>query len=434
MIERLQPGQEVIKLSSQGVFQSESAHASLLYVDDRPITLSDTIIQRRDALPVLLRFDNAPLPEWYLEKTKELPSYVWASGEDFESELRQFREWLTREKLTLRYFLNPSEASQRFSQKIARALGLPALTEEQVEWLRDKVAMKRKLFELGINVAPCAEVTCQEDIRRFADDYGWPVIVKPLDGYATFETYKLDARNIDAFELQFTGRFGMGSRRMVEKFIEGEEVECCALIQDGQVLDTYISYMPAAPIDIVDGALNANITLSSDERRKLTYDIAPVVQRIVDGMMLDHGYMHMEFFVSPPFGTITFGELALRLAGCEIPMNHSLSYGFGIFDELIDIHRFQEVNLKYSEDRCVGDLLLPATGGKVIAASSEDDLLALPGVLKARLKFSPGDIVLTQRASHFSAGYVHIEGESVDEVEKRMTETQEMFQFRTEDV
>jgi hypothetical protein len=59
-----------------------------------------------------------------------------------------------------------------------------------------------------------------------------------------------------------------------------------------------------------------------------------LTQRTVTGMGLDHGYLHMEFFVEggePRQGEMQLGEIGLRVAGCEITANHGYAYGFDVF-------------------------------------------------------------------------------------------------------
>ena len=59
-----------------------------------------------------------------------------------------------------------------------------------------------------------------------------------------------------------------------------------------------------------------------------------------------------------------------------------------------------------------------------------EELLRLEGVLGGQLKFRPGDMVRYRRASHFSAGFVHVVGQSVEEVEARMREVLAVFQMQ----
>lgn len=49
-------------------------------------------------------------------------------------------------------------------------------------YAQDKLAMRRKLAELGLPIPPFAEVSDVDDVIGFADQHGWPVVVKAIRG------------------------------------------------------------------------------------------------------------------------------------------------------------------------------------------------------------------------------------------------------------
>lgn len=401
---------------------------ALLFVDDRPCTLAEALFQRSDVKPILLRFQQIleDLPPIYQEQTQHFLSFVVDMEKPISQEVKRFQDWQEQHNFELKYFCNPSEPRQHISQRFARLLGLPALSKSQVDWLRNKLSMKKKCKEIGFLVADFAPVFTPNDVLAFAQSHGWPVVVKPKEGFACIDTYKLEGEK-DIKKL----KLGSNHEWMVESFVWGEEYECCVLIFKGQVLDAYLSYFPAPPLEATDGAINANISLGYLNKDFPT-NMKQIVQQIVDGMDIDHGYMHLEFFLLPD-QTVVLSEVGLRLAGCEIPANHGFAYGFNIFDALIDIHLGRQPKLEYTQERCVGDLLLPIKPGRVEAITSVSDLLAMEGVIKAKLKIAVGDSISTRRASHFSSGYVHVEGKTVFEVEYRMQRILERFHLKTTD-
>ncbi len=204
---------------------------------------------------------------------------------------------------------------------------------------------------------------------------------------------------------------------MVEEFLGGIEWEVCAVVHRGEVLDAWPSAMPCRPLDIVDGAMNANISVGTDEAPPV--DLRALLQTVVTGMDIDHGYAHMEFFLVD--GDLYAGEIGLRLAGCEIPANHGHAYGFDVFGATLDVYRGLAPDLSYRQRQCAGDLLLPLPGsGTVRRITPAEELLRVPGVVEAVLKVGVGDTVSARRASHNASGYVHVVGASIEEVERRM--------------
>ena len=397
----------------------------LLFVDDRPITFTEVLFRRTDVRPILLRFRQIlhELPPSYVEATSEFPSFVVDLDAPIAAEVERFKVWQTQKGITATHFFNPSEPRQYVAHRFARMLDLDALSEEQVRWLRHKPSMKVKLKALGMQVAQHEIVSSHRDIMTFAQTYGWPVILKPTESFACINTYKLN-NPLEVMEVDLS----IEKEWMVECFVTDKEYECCALIYAGRVMDIYLSYFPAPPLEIVYGAINANITMRHLPD-KLASDVRALIQQIVDGMGLDHGYMHLELFIADQ--RYTLSEVALRLAGCEIPANHGLAFGFSIFDDIIDIYTGRPPRLNYMNDRCVGDLLLPISPGYVSDMTSLDELLTMEGVIGGKFKVRVGDTISPRRASHYASGYLHIQGSTPFEVEARMKAVLNVFRFKT---
>ncbi|MYW02678.1 ATP-dependent carboxylate-amine ligase [Streptomyces sp. SID3343] len=389
-------------------------------VDDRASSFTRYAAR---ALPddlVLLRFAEfrAELREDYLRATAHLPAFWVREGAPLEHEARRYRDWTAELPTRPTRFCNPSEPRQAVAQRFAALAGLPHLTQRQVGWVRDKAAMKSRFRELGLRTAAFARVSRASEVERFAARHGWPLVLKPVDSFACVDTYRLEGPTAVA-AIDFAARDWM-----VEEFVGGTEWEVCALVHDGEVLTAWPSAMPCRPLDIVDGAMNANISVGTDEGPPV--DLRAMLQRIVTGMGIDHGYAHMEFFVVDK--QVYAGEIGVRLAGCEIPANHGHAYGFDVFGATLDVYLGRRPRLDYRERRCAGDLLLPLPGsGTVRHVTGADELLRLPGVVEAVLKTEVGDTVAARRASHNASGHVHVVGASIAEVEQRMRAVLDAF-------
>ncbi|MEK2492072.1 ATP-dependent carboxylate-amine ligase [Kitasatospora purpeofusca] len=386
----------------------------LLMVDDRPSTFTRYAARTLPEHLVLLRFEElrADLSEEHLRRTAHLPAFWVRAGEPLEREAERYRAWAAAElPVVPERFCNPSEPRQALAQRFAALAGLPHLTERQVAWVRDKAAMKQRFHELGLRTAAFARVREAAGIAAFAAEHGWPLVLKPVDSFACVDTHRLDGPEALS-GLDLTARAWM-----VEEFLGGTEWEVCAVVHRGEVLDAWPSAMPCRPLDIVDGAMNANISVGTDEAPPV--DLRALLQTVVTGMDIDHGYAHMEFFLVD--GELYAGEIGLRLAGCEIPANHGHAYGFDVFGATLDVYRGLTPNLSYRQRRCAGDLLLPLPGsGTVRRITPAEELLRVPGVVDAVLKVGVGDTVSARRASHNASGYVHVVGASIEEVERRM--------------
>ncbi|WP_338930792.1 ATP-dependent carboxylate-amine ligase [Streptomyces netropsis] len=392
----------------------------LLMADDRASSFTRYAARALTGRLVLLRFAEArrDLSDDYLRETAHLPAFWVREGVPLEEEARRYAVWIRGLPVRPDRFCNPSEPRQAVAQRFAALVGLPHLTGRQVTWVRDKAAMKDRFRELGLRTARYARVADAAGVERFAGSCGWPLVLKPVDSFACVDTFRLTGPTSLA-------GIDFGARDwMVEEYLGGTEWEVCALIHDGDVLDAWPSAMPCRPLDIVDGALNANISVATREAPPV--DLKALLQRIATGMGLDHGYVHMEFFVID--GEVYAGEVGVRLAGCEITANHGHAYGFDVFGATLDVYLGHRPALRYGERRCAGDLLLPLPGSGVVRAiTPREELLRIPGVVDAVLKVGVGDSVAARRASHNASGYVHVTGISIDEVEHRMREVLDVF-------
>jgi len=410
----------------------------LLLVDNRPSDFTRYVLGRTDVSAVLLRFDdfadlpNWPswgrLPRWYRDATADVPAFDVRADRPLEEEAARYSAWVASLAAPPQFFCNPEEHVQDLSQRFAGLVGLPHLTDQQVRWVRNKAKMKDKFAELGIASAHYRRVTTVGEIRQFAQAHGWPVVLKPVDSFATIDTHRIDS----ADQLEQLAPSLPSREWMVEEFVAGKEYQLCALVARGRVLDTFISINPSPLLETLDGSMNADVTVGPHcAEYSLRTVVRDLVQRLVDGMHLEIGYLHMEFFVSPD-GTIRMSEIGARLAGCGIPSNHGLAFGFDIFGATLDVYLQRVPKLRYTNDRCVGDLLLPTRAGRVMDVTPLDDLLRLPGVISGQLEVAVGDVVPGRRASNARSGLVHVEGASVDEVLKRMQTVLDAFELTVE--
>ncbi|QBJ95366.1 5-(carboxyamino)imidazole ribonucleotide synthase [Rhodococcus sp. ABRD24] len=86
-------------------------------------------------------------------------------------------------------------------------------------YAQDKLAMRRKLTEMGVPVPAFTEVTWAEDVVRFGAEHGWPVVIKAVRG-------GYDGRGVwitgdsDEAEAIVTEQLDKGVQLMVEQAID----------------------------------------------------------------------------------------------------------------------------------------------------------------------------------------------------------------------
>ena len=296
----------------------------LLLVDNRVSDFTQYVLNRRDVSVVLLRFDEfadtvphwppwGRLPRSWRDETRHVPSFDVSAKRSLEDEAQRYRRWVSASPVVPTWFCNPEEHVQEIGHRFAALVGLPHLDGEQVAWVRDKVAMKQRFTQLGIPTAAHRAVDQPvESVLSFATEHGWPVVLKPVDSFATIDTHLVR----DADQLRRLAP-GLPDRRwMVEEYVPGREYQVCALVAGSRVLDVYLSLNPHPLLQTLSGAMNADVTVG---RGCGEYAIQPavtrLVQRVVAGMRIARGYVHLEVFLRDD-GSLCLSKVAARLAGC----------------------------------------------------------------------------------------------------------------------
>ncbi len=380
-----------------GHYTMTAKNPVVLLVESKRSTFTAHVLSRSDIDAGLLRVSSEP----HVSHASGIPTFTLSPHVGLAQEVERFREWAHRIGFYPEFFCNPNEALQHVAQAFARLVELPSLTERQVEIVRNKMAMKDFYQEQGIPCAKYAKVDSTVDVENFAVKHGFPVIVKPIDSNSCIETYKINS----AGELRsLSGNISW----MVESYIESAEYQICAIIANGKVLDAYIAKNPVPIIEVFDGAINVNITLAPSEDKPI--DALNVMQNITSRLALSFGYLHGEFFITSN-GDFVMSEIAARLSGCEVPLNHAYAYGFDFLGAIMDTYVGRTPALSYTSDRAVGDLLLPAPAGVVTYISSENELRSLEGVISCKLNYQVGNTIVPMRASGFCSGYVQAKAE-----------------------
>lgn len=138
-----------------------------------------------------------------------------------------------------------SELAVPLVSRVARALGLPGLSESTARTVRDKRLMRTRLRDGGSRSMDFVELRAPGEWRR-ASGLRMPVVVKPAAGYSSFGVVRVD----DPAELEAVvcrvwelcrSEFGYGRRTdgvqalLVEEYVAGPEISVESLVYEGEV-------------------------------------------------------------------------------------------------------------------------------------------------------------------------------------------------------
>ncbi len=404
---------------------------TLLYFEEYESNLSHILLQRKDIRPILLRTTKNMrfFTEKYLMDTSDILHYVVDYNGDMDSEVQKFKVWQEQNQIgEIHYFLNDSEYYLAFANRFARKLGFDTLSDEQIAWVRDKVEMKKKFREIGIDTPLFRAIDSKEELRNFFIENGRKkIIFKPRRGMNSIDTYPITSlEDIDLLEKEITP-----SKYMAEDFCYDHEWSIESLVQDGIVLDSFVTYIPNPTIwASIHNQLNCHMTVP---KTPLYFQFVPkdFIQQIVTGMHLKNGAMTIEVFISEE-GNVKASELGWRLPGCQATLNHSYSYGIDIYNLLLDIAIHKKVKLHYQDEIVsVGDLYLPNKEGRIERITPLDVLLQMEGVIGGELFTEVGKYQKKRRVGNDASGYVQVLGKDEKETLAMMQKVYDAFEIET---
>jgi biotin carboxylase len=191
-------------------------------------------------------------------------------------------------------------------------LGLPGLTVAQTVPFRDKERMKELLDAAGVRTPRHASAQTVAGVWEFAERNGFPLIVKPIAGAGSADTYRADsAEELDAI-LPMVAHV---PRVIVEEFVDGEEFTYDTICAGGRVLFENICWYRPRPLltklhewispvivalrDLDAGDLQAGRRLGAAAQQALGFT---------------DGFSHLEWYRRAD-GEAVFGEIGARPPG-----------------------------------------------------------------------------------------------------------------------
>jgi biotin carboxylase len=193
-------------------------------------------------------------------------------------------------------------------------LGLSGLTGEQTIAFRDKERMKQLLDAAGLRTPRHRAPETVAGVWGAAEQVGYPLIVKPVDGAGSADTYRADsAADLDAI-LPSVRHI---PRLSVEEFIDGEEFTYDTICAGGQVLVENICQYDPRPLQTKLHEWISPVTLAL---RDLD---APGLQggrelgrAVLRALGFSDGFTHMEWYRKAD-GEVVFGEIGARPPGAR---------------------------------------------------------------------------------------------------------------------
>ena len=205
--------------------------------------------------------------------------------------------------------------------RLRERFGVPGMSPEVVHGFRDKVEMKRRVAAKGVRVPRAIEAHTIEQVLAFIRQVGFPLIVKPVAGAGSADTWRVDH---EADLEQVLPRIRHLQAVDVEAFVTGPELTFETLCVHGRPLYRSVSqYLPNTLVARQNPWISPIILCLKDPLHP-PGELAGIVpagldlgHRAMDALGMGTGFTHMEWFVPRP-GEAVFGEIACRPPGANM--------------------------------------------------------------------------------------------------------------------
>ncbi len=244
---------------------------------------------------------------------KHLAGYLQVSSLlDEAAVVKDVRQWRAAQPLKQVECL--WEPGVILAARLREALGVPGQDVAQATLFRDKDAMKQAVANAGIRTPKHQRATNAAECQRAAEQIGFPVIVKPIAGAGSADTFRVNSRlELDAV----LSRSGHIREVNVEEFIDAEEYTFDTVCIDGKIAFWNICvYRPRPLTARQEEWISPQTVVLRDVEADHLAGGGQMGRAVLKALGFQTGFTHMEWYRTAKGETI-FGEIAARPPGAR---------------------------------------------------------------------------------------------------------------------
>ena len=194
-------------------------------------------------------------------------------------------------------------------------LRIPGMGDTTARYFRDKLAMRTRAREAGLNVPPFMHVLNHDELRAFLRDVAPPWVLKPRLLAGAIGIKKLNSadefwRTVDALGDEQSGY-------LVEQFVPGDVYHVDSIVCDYKVLLAIASRYGTPPLQVShEGRVFSTRTLASGS--KDDRELQRINAKLLKAFGYKQGISHSEFIRAKAGGKLFFLETSARVGGAHI--------------------------------------------------------------------------------------------------------------------
>ena len=250
--------------------------------------------------------------------------------------------------------------------------GLPGLNVDQADRFRNKESMKRALDAAGIRTPRHVSADSVAAIWDAVQDLGFPVILKPIAGAGSADTYRID----DADDLRAVlPRLRHVPTVSVEEFVEGEEYTFDTITIDGEIAYYNIAwYRPRPLIARSNEWISPQVIALRHVNQPDLSGGVKMGSEVIQALGFDTGFTHMEWYRKQD-GEIVFGEIGARPPGAHQVDQMKFACDFDVFRAWGQAVTQRRLDIEYHRRYNVATIYKRARGvGRIQSIDGADEL------------------------------------------------------------
>lgn len=214
--------------------------------------------------------------------------------------------------------------------KLRERFGVPGMSVDVVRGFRDKQIMKERVEAAGLRVPRAERVRTVPQARAAAERIGFPLILKPIAGAGSADTYRVEG----AAELEAVlGRMLHVSEASCEEFIEGEEFTFDTVCIGGvPAFINVAQYLPRPLIARSNEWISPVVVTVRDLDQPHLAAGVELGRRVLGALNMGDGFTHMEWYRKPD-GEVVFGEIGCRPGGAKLVDQMNYTCDIDLFRE-----------------------------------------------------------------------------------------------------
>jgi hypothetical protein len=199
--------------------------------------------------------------------------------------------------------------------RLREEFGLPGMTVAQTLPFRDKERMKQVLDAAGVRTPRHASTTTVAGVWDAAERIGYPIIVKPIAGAGSADTYRVDSGEQLAEVLPLLRHVPEVS---VEEFVDGEEFTYDTICANGSILFEHILWYRPRPLQMKQHEWVSPVSISLRDLEVPDLQAGRAMGKaVIAALGFTAGFTHMEWYRKDD-GEAVFGEIGARVAGARV--------------------------------------------------------------------------------------------------------------------